>query len=113
MGKTPKMAWKNKKRHIFGVSKRGKKRKPARRETLKSLFVYKRYLRENFKHSEENNIEQENVGNPSIILTCKYRLINHINEYWYMGSMLAKSEMVKNSMEECLATWKLIRRNEE
>ena len=23
---------------------------------------------------------------------------------WYMGSMLAKSEMVKNKMEECLAT---------
>lgn len=33
-------------------------------------------------------------------ITCRYRLMNHVREYWYMGSMLAMSEMQKNKMEE-------------
>lgn len=37
-------------------------------------------------------------------LTCKYRLINQVSEYWYIGSMLARSEIQKNRMEEWIAT---------
>lgn len=29
--------------------------------------------------------------------------MNHGSEYWYMGSMLAKSAMEKNNTEECCA----------
>ena len=36
--------------------------------------------------------------------TWMYRLMNQVSEYWYIGSMLAKSEIQKNSMEECTAT---------
>ena len=32
--------------------------------------------------------------------------MNHDNEYWYIGSILAKEDMVKNNMDECLATYK-------
>ena len=70
------------------------------------MFIYNSYLRENY-------LGEKTRGKSLIILTCKYRLINHINEYWYMGSMLAKSEMVKNRMEECLATWKVMMRKEQ
>ena len=31
------------------------------------------------------------------------RLMNQVREYWYMGSMLARSEMEKKRMEECTA----------
>ena len=31
------------------------------------------------------------------------RLINHGSEYWYIGSMLARSAMEKNRTEECCA----------
>ena len=31
--------------------------------------------------------------------------MNQVKEYWYMGSMLARSEMVKNKILECLATY--------
>lgn len=31
------------------------------------------------------------------------RLINQVSEYWYMGSMLARSAMEKNRMEEWTA----------
>lgn len=31
------------------------------------------------------------------------RLINHGSEYWYIGSMLAKSAMEKNRTDECCA----------
>ena len=30
--------------------------------------------------------------------------MNQVSEYWYIGSMLARSEMQKNSIEECMAT---------
>jgi len=30
--------------------------------------------------------------------------MNQIREYWYIGSMLARSEIQKNKMEECTAT---------
>ena len=38
------------------------------------------------------------------MITCKYRLMNQVREYWYMGSMLARSEMQKKRMEEWTAT---------
>ena len=31
------------------------------------------------------------------------RLTNHVSEYWYIGSMLGKSAIEKNKIEECLA----------
>lgn len=31
------------------------------------------------------------------------RLTNQMREYWYIGSMLGRSAMEKNKMEECLA----------
>ena len=31
------------------------------------------------------------------------RLMNHVSEYWYMGSMLARSAMEKNSTAEWFA----------
>ena len=31
-------------------------------------------------------------------------MINHVSEYWYIGSMLARSDIVKNKILECLAT---------
>jgi hypothetical protein len=33
-----------------------------------------------------------------------YKLMNQTREYWYMGSMLARSEMQKKRMEACVAT---------
>lgn len=30
--------------------------------------------------------------------------MNQVSEYWYIGSMLARSEIQKNRMEECVAT---------
>ena len=39
-----------------------------------------------------------------VALTCKYKLMNQVREYWYMGSMLARSEMQKKRMEEWTAT---------
>lgn len=37
-------------------------------------------------------------------LTVKYKFINHVREYWYIGSMFARSEMQKKRMDECTAT---------
>ena len=31
------------------------------------------------------------------------KFTNHVSEYWYIGSILAKSVMVKNRMVECTA----------
>lgn len=32
-----------------------------------------------------------------------YKLMNQGKEYWYIGSMFAKSATVKNKIEECVA----------
>lgn len=37
-------------------------------------------------------------------ITWRYKLMNHVSEYWYIGSILARSEIQKNKMEECVAT---------
>ena len=41
-----------------------------------------------------------NIDNKKFLPTCKYKLMNHVSEYWYMGSMFASSEMQKKRMEE-------------
>ena len=38
-------------------------------------------------------------------LTCKNSLMNHAREYWYIGSILANDDTVKNSIDECFATY--------
>ena len=39
-----------------------------------------------------------------VYCTCKKRLINQVREYWYMGSILAKSDIQKKRIEEWMAT---------
>ena len=36
--------------------------------------------------------------------TCKKRLMNQVREYWYIGSILAKSDIQKNRIAEWMAT---------
>ena len=36
--------------------------------------------------------------------TCRYKLMNQISEYWYIGSMFASPEMQKKRIDECIAT---------
>ncbi len=39
-----------------------------------------------------------------LVLTLLKRVMNQLKEYWYIGSMFARSEMVKNNILLCLAT---------
>ncbi len=39
-----------------------------------------------------------------LAIDCMYKLINQVNEYWYMGSILARSDIQKNKIDECAAT---------
>lgn len=36
--------------------------------------------------------------------TCKYRFMNQINEYWYIGSIFASSDIQKKRTAECVET---------
>lgn len=39
-----------------------------------------------------------------LVIDWWYKFMNHTSEYWYMGSILARSDIQKNSTEECLDT---------
>lgn len=52
----------------------------------------------NEMHSK-NSTCKDQVYN-SGILTIRYRLMNHVNEYWYIGSMFARSDMQKKRIAE-------------